>query len=87
MEIAIFLQLLIQALSFVVIVDAVSSWVVPNPSAFPRSITGAIAGPLCAPFRKLIPPERVGGLDVSPLLVILSLNLVASGVAKAAMGI
>ena len=72
-----FLHLLIQALSFVVIVDAISSWFVKDPDAFPRSITGAISRPLCAPFRAILSPEKMGGLDISPLLVIVSLNFAA----------
>lgn len=81
-----FLHLLIQAISLVVIVDAISSWVVRSPNAFPRSITGAITQPLYAPFRAILRPERLGGIDVSPLLVLLTLNLLARGLVQLASG-
>jgi YggT family protein len=78
-----FLRLL-QALEWVVIADALLSWFVPNKESFPRSITSQIADPLCAPFRALVGPERLGGLDLSPIAVILTLqvmhNMIARGI-------
>jgi YggT family protein len=78
-----FLRLL-QALEYVVIADALLSWFVPNKDSFPRSITSQIADPLCAPFRALVGPERLGGLDLSPIAVILTLqvmhNMIARGI-------
>ena len=71
------LHLFLQALSAVVLVDAVSSWVAPGRNAFPRNITGAIAEPLYAPFKALLKPEQLGGIDFSPLLVLLTLNIFA----------
>jgi uncharacterized protein YggT (Ycf19 family) len=78
-----FLRLL-QALEWVVIADALLTWFVPNKDSFPRSITSQIADPLCAPFRALVGPERLGGLDLSPIAVILTLqvmhNMIARGI-------
>jgi YggT family protein len=78
-----FLRLL-QALEWVVIADALLSWFVPNKESFPRSITSQIADPLCAPFRALVGPDRLGGLDLSPIAVILTLqvmhNMIARGI-------
>ena len=78
-----FLRLL-QALEYIVIADALFSWFAPNKDSFPRSITSQIADPLCAPFRALVGPERLGGLDLSPIAVILTLqvmhNMIARGI-------
>ena len=82
-----FVHILIQVLSVVVIVDAVSSWFVRNPDQFPRSITGAVTRPLYAPFRAVLNPEKLGGIDVSPLLVLLSLNLLAQGLVRFGAGL
>jgi YggT family protein len=75
---------LLQALEYVVIADALISWFAPSKDSFPRSITSQIADPLCAPFRALVGPERLGGLDLSPIAVILTLqvmhNMIARGV-------
>jgi YggT family protein len=75
---------LLQALEYVVIADALISWFAPSKDSFPRSITSQIADPLCAPFRALVGPERLGGLDLSPIAVILTLqvmhNMIARGI-------
>lgn len=36
-----------------------------------------VFNPLLAPFRRLVPPEKLGGLDISPILLILVLQFVA----------
>jgi YggT family protein len=79
---ALFIQLL-HALEWVIIIDAFLSWVVPNNDQFPRSITSQLADPLCAPFRKVIGPERTGGFDLSPLAAILVLRLMREAVSRA----
>ena len=76
-----FLRLL-QALEYVVIADALLSWFVPSKDSFPRSITSQIAEPLCAPFRALVGPDRLGGLDLSPIAVILTLQVMHNMIAR-----
>jgi YggT family protein len=71
---ALFLTLL-TVLEWTLIVDALLSWFVPNKEQFPRSVTSQIADPLCAPFRKLIGPERLGGFDLSPLAALITLQV------------
>jgi uncharacterized protein YggT (Ycf19 family) len=66
---------LLQVLEIVLIADAVLSWVLPNKEQFPRSITSQIADPLCAPFRRLLGGDRMGGFDFSPLVVLIVLQL------------
>jgi YggT family protein len=72
--IGIFLTLL-QVLEWIIIADALLSWFVPNADQFPRNMTSQIADPLCAPFRKLVGPERTGGFDLSPLITMMVLRL------------
>jgi YggT family protein len=74
--------LLLKALEFVVIADALLSWLVPNKENFPRSLTSQIADPLCAPFRALVGPERLGGMDLSPIAVIILLQVMGSMIAR-----
>lgn len=66
---------LLWVLELTIFLDCLLSWVVPNEDQFPRSITSQIAGPLCAPFRKLIGPERTGGFDLSPIAVLIVLQV------------
>lgn len=74
---------LLQALEWIVIADALCSWFVPNKESFPRSITSQISDPLCAPFRALVGPERLGGMDLSPIAVIIVLQVMGSMIARA----
>ena len=56
-----------------IIVSIIASWINPY-SAHPLvTIARAIAEPLMAPFRRLIPP--IAGLDISPIFVFLVLQL------------
>ena len=71
---ALFITLL-RVLELTIIADALLSWVVPNKEQFPRSLTSQIADPLCAPFRKLVGPERMGGFDLSPLAALILLQV------------
>lgn len=71
---ALFVSLL-RVLEIVLIADAVLSWVLPNKEQFPRSLTSQIADPLCAPFRRLLGGDRMGGFDFSPLIVLIVLQL------------
>ena len=76
----------LQALSFVVLADAILSWVVQDPESFPRSLTAAISEPLCRPVRRILDPARMGGLDISPLLVIVGLNALSQLLARLSTG-
>jgi YggT family protein len=77
MLVGLFINLL-QMLEYVIIGDALLSWVVPDKTQFPRSLTSQIADPLCAPFRKLIGPDRLGGLDLSPVATLILLQVMRS---------
>lgn len=66
---------LLQVLEIVLIADAVLSWVFPNKEQFPRSLTSQIADPLCAPFRRLLGGDKMGGFDFSPLVVLIVLQI------------
>ena len=75
--------LVLQGLVWLVIVDALLSWVVRNPAQFPRNMTRMIAEPLCAPVQKILSPQLTGGIDFSPLVVILVLNYAIRLIARA----
>jgi uncharacterized protein YggT (Ycf19 family) len=67
-----FLLLIVTGLKWLIIIDAVLSWVM-SEDKFPRSLTNQITDPLYAPIRAVLKPERTGGLDLSPMIVILLL--------------
>jgi YggT family protein len=59
-----------------VILDAVLSWIIPDPSRFPRNITDRITRPVYTPIRRILRPEKTGGLDLSPLIVIVGIQMI-----------
>jgi YggT family protein len=67
------LLLALQGLMWWVIADAVLSWFQPR-DAMPRKLTSAVTEPLYAPIRKVLDPSRTGGLDLSPMVVILAIQ-------------
>jgi len=78
---------ILSLLSVIVIADALLSWVLPDTSKLPRSLTSAVADPLTAPVRALIRPEMTGGIDFSPLVVIVVLHGLANALAQAGGGL
>jgi YggT family protein len=55
---------------WVIIFAVLISWVSPDPrNPIVRFLWG-ITEPLFRPFRRLVPPSRTGGIDISPLFVL-----------------
>ncbi|MFY9315165.1 MAG: YggT family protein [Burkholderiales bacterium] len=72
------LQLSVKILLFVVIAQAVMSWVSPhNPLQY---VLDAITRPMLRPIRRLLPP--VANVDLSPLVLILALLILLVPVAE-----
>jgi YggT family protein len=65
-----------------VIVQAILSWLIAFDVVNPRSqfvsqvlrFLDAVIGPLLAPFQRIVPP--LGGVDITPILLILALQAV-----------
>lgn len=72
------ISLFFDALFVLILISVLGSWV-PSLRYKPwfRAIDQVVE-PLLAPFRRLLPPQNVGGLDLSPLFLILALRLVES---------
>ncbi|HUV05222.1 MAG TPA: YggT family protein [Armatimonadota bacterium] len=71
-------NLAINALIALIIVRAVLSWI-PEVTWRYRGITRwveRITEPVLQPFRRLVPPHKTGGLDISPVLAIIALGIV-----------
>lgn len=58
-------------IQWLVIIAAVLSWVNPDPQNPIVQFLYRMTEPLLRPFRKILPPQRTGGIDFSPLLLIL----------------
>jgi YggT family protein len=73
-------QLAISGLTALLVVYAVLSWV-PGANSMLLDLIGRLAEPLVRPFRKLIP--LVGGIDLSPLVAIVVLQVIAIALGSA----
>jgi YggT family protein len=75
---------LLTGLQWLVIIAALVSWVSPDPRNPIVRFLWAVTEPLFRPFRKLVPPSRTGGIDLSPLFVLLIIFLLSRFVARLA---
>lgn len=71
---------------WVVIIAALISWVNPDPrNPIVRFLWG-VTEPMFRPFRRLVPPSRMGGIDISPLFVLGIIYLLKAFLIRLAMG-
>jgi YggT family protein len=75
----------LQALQWIVIIAALVSWVSPDPRNPIVRFLYAVTEPLFRPFRRLVPPSRTGGIDLSPIFVILAIYLLSRFLARLAV--
>ncbi|HEY3202055.1 MAG TPA: YggT family protein [Thermoanaerobaculia bacterium] len=62
---------ILTVIQWLVIIAAVISWVNPDPRNPIVQFLYRTTEPMLRPFRKLIPPSRTGGIDLSPLVLLL----------------
>jgi YggT family protein len=62
---------ILSVIQWLVIIAAVISWVNPDPRNAIVQFLYRTTEPILRPFRKILPPRRTGGIDLSPILVIL----------------
>jgi YggT family protein len=71
---------LLQIYTWVIVVRALISWVNPDPyNPIVRALV-QVTEPVLRPLRRLVPPGKMGGIDLSPLLAILILQFVKNGI-------
>ena len=66
------LDVVLNALGIVLIVNALLSWVRPDPSNPIVRFLDQVSDAVCDPIRRLI-PTVVGGLDLAPMFAILAI--------------
>jgi YggT family protein len=77
---------LLQLVWWIVIIAALISWVSPDPrNPIVRFLWG-VTEPLFRPFRRLVPPSRTGGFDLSPLFVLAILYLLMNFLRRLSLG-
>jgi YggT family protein len=70
-----FLVTLINLYQLVILVRALISWVSPDPRNPIVQFLVRITEPVLKPLRKLTPPQKLGGIDLSPLVAIVILEI------------
>ena len=73
-----FLVTLLTAYSWIIIVRALASWVISDPDHPVMRPLILLTEPVLGPLRALVPPDRLGGLDISPILAIVLIWLLQS---------
>ncbi len=71
-----FLGWLLNLYSWVIIAAALITWVSPDPRNPIVMFLRQVTEPVLAPVRRLLPPWKTGGLDFSPLIVIIAIQFV-----------
>ena len=71
-----FVAWILDLYSYVIIAAALISWVSPDPRNPIVLILRQITEPVLAPVRRLLPPWRTAGLDLSPLIVLIAIQFV-----------
>lgn len=67
---------LVGLLEIIIVIRVILSWANADPYNGFVGIIYRIADPLLAPFRKLVPPWRLGGLDISPIFAFFTLEFI-----------
>jgi YggT family protein len=62
---------ILSVIQWLVIIAAVISWVNPDPRNPIVQFLYRTTEPMLRPFRGLLPPRRTGGIDFSPLILLL----------------
>lgn len=72
------LHLLVMVYVWIIIIRALLSWI-PSPSLYPLAvILVKLTEPVLRPLRKILPPYKTGGLDLSPMLLVIFLLFIDS---------
>ncbi len=74
--VAYILDWLLGALEIVIFVRALLSWVNADPYNGLVRFLVAVSEPFLRPFRRIVPPWRMGGIDLSPVFAILAIVFV-----------
>jgi len=72
------INLVINVLIILIFVRVLLSWIPDFPYRYRRAarLLESITDPVIAPFRRIVPPSRTGGLDISPMLAVVALVII-----------
>jgi len=71
-----FIGWLLNLYCWVIIAAALITWVSPDPRNPIVMFLRMVTEPVLAPVRRLLPPWKTGGLDLSPMIVLIAIQFV-----------
>ena len=71
-----FIGWILDLYSWVIIAAALITWVSPDPRNPVVQFLYRVTEPVLRPVRNLLPPSKTGGLDLSPLIVIIAIQFI-----------
>jgi YggT family protein len=71
-----FIGWILDLYSWVIIAAALITWVSPDPRNPIVQFLHRVTEPVLRPVRNLLPPWKTGGLDLSPLIVIIAIQFI-----------
>ena len=80
------LDIVLQVLMLVILVNAVLSWVRPDPSNPIVAFLGRVSDFVCAPLRRLF-PTVFGGIDFAPFIAMLAIYFIREFVVGSLRGL
>ena len=76
------LNFVVSAYTIIIVFRVILSWI-QIPSLYPVAvIVYKLTEPLLKPIRKYVPPQKMGGLDVSPMILLIILMFINSFVIR-----
>ena len=78
-----FIGWLLGMYSWVIIAAALMTWVSPDPRNPIVMFLRRVTEPVLEPVRRMLPPWKTGGLDLSPLIVLIAIQFVERVVLRA----
>ena len=74
------IEWLFKIVSFLILIRVILSWVPHDPYHRLVRYLYQVTEPVLAPFRQVFPPQRMGGLDVSPIAALFILSIIKNAV-------
>jgi YggT family protein len=71
-----FIAWLLDLYTWIIIAAALISWVNPDPRNPIVMFLRRVTEPVLEPVRRLLPPWKTGGLDLSPLIVLIAIQFI-----------
>jgi len=79
------LNFIVSAYTIVILFRVILSWI-QIPSLYPVTvIVYKLTEPLLKPIRKYVPPHKMGGLDISPMILLIALMFINTFVIRSLM--